>query len=176
MDNYSSKTWVAKYAAEMSDDDVHKKISKLQKKLDNLKSKKAHFEAELGGDKEVKDKLTDIENFEIEDKKFKVEANIINAQSQLEAIQNYQLHDKTVKVTEVSEKITKGDSKVSGTAHASGTANAGGNWGTKSTQKTLCGELGREMVINPYTGRWYTVGDNGAEFVNLPKGGIGFNH
>ena len=32
------------------------------------------------------------------------------------------------------------------------------------------------MVVNPQTGKWYTVGDNGAEFVNLPHGAIVFNH
>ena len=38
------------------------------------------------------------------------------------------------------------------------------------------GELGRELVINVNTGKWHTVGDHGAEFVNLPKNAIVFNH
>ena len=29
---------------------------------------------------------------------------------------------------------------------------------------------------DPKTGRWYTVGENGAEFVNIPAGAIIFNH
>lgn len=33
-----------------------------------------------------------------------------------------------------------------------------------------------EIVVDPHTGRWYTVGDNGAEFVNIPRGSIVFNH
>ena len=33
-----------------------------------------------------------------------------------------------------------------------------------------------ELVVNPQTGKWYTVGDHGAQFVNLPKGAIVFNH
>lgn len=30
--------------------------------------------------------------------------------------------------------------------------------------------------MHPYSGRWHTVGDNGAEFTNIPKGAIVFNH
>lgn len=52
---------------------------------------------------------------------------------------------------------------------AAGTQNAPGG-------KTLVGEIGNELVVNPHTGKWYTVGDNGAEFVNLPHGAIVFNH
>ena len=78
---------------------------------------------------------------------------------------------------------------VNGTANASGTANnslarvhsygramLNGDWGTKKSGTTLVGELGREIVVDPRTGRWYTVGDNGAEFVNIPKNAIVFNH
>lgn len=52
---------------------------------------------------------------------------------------------------------------------AAGTPNASGG-------KTLVGEIGNELVVNPHTGKWYTVGDNGAEFVNLPHGAIVFDH
>lgn len=58
----------------------------------------------------------------------------------------------------------------------SGNANAGGQWGDGTSGKTLVGELGRELVVNPHTNRWYTVGDRGAQFVNLPKDAIVFNH
>lgn len=74
---------------------------------------------------------------------------------------------------------------VNGTAHMAGTvhyphlvghAHASGNWGTKTGGITLVGELGREIVVDPNTGTWHTVGDNGAEFTNIPKGSIVFNH
>ena len=74
---------------------------------------------------------------------------------------------------------------VNGTAHAAGTAHyyhlvghayANGNWGTKTGGTTLVGELGREIVVDPGSGTWHTVGDNGAEFVNIPAGSIVFNH
>lgn len=71
---------------------------------------------------------------------------------------------------------TSGVHGVNGTAHASGTAKAGGDWGTAVGGETLVGELGREIVVDPHTGRWYTVGDNGAEFVRIPAGSIVFNH
>ena len=82
-----------------------------------------------------------------------------------------------------------GTNSASGTAHVSGTANNSlaivhnygraaltGDWGTKRAGKTLVGELGREIVVDPHTGRWYTVGDNGAEFVDIPQNAIVFNH
>lgn len=69
-----------------------------------------------------------------------------------------------------------GGHSVNGTAHASGTAKAGGDWGTAPGGKTLVGELGREIVVDPRTGKWYTVGDNGAEFRDIPHGAIVFNH
>lgn len=33
-----------------------------------------------------------------------------------------------------------------------------------------------EIVVDPHTGRWYTVGDTGAEFRDIPRGAIVFNH
>ena len=80
---------------------------------------------------------------------------------------------------------TGGTGGANGTAHASGTAHynhlvghayADGNWGTKTGGTTLVGELGREIVVDPGSGTWHTVGDNGAEFVNIPAGSIVFNH
>lgn len=72
--------------------------------------------------------------------------------------------------------VKTGAVDVNGTAHVSGTAKAGGDWGTAPGGKTLVGELGREIVVDPHTGRWYTVGDNGAEFRDIPAGAIVFNH
>ena len=68
-----------------------------------------------------------------------------------------------------------------GTAHAHGTAfargfvisnhaYAGGKWGLPNDQTALTGELGTEIVVRD--GNWFTVGDDGAEFVNLKKGDI----
>lgn len=82
-----------------------------------------------------------------------------------------------------------GSMSVNGTANINGTANnslsrlhsygramASGDWGTKKNGTTLVGELGREIVVDPCTGKWHTVGDNGAEFVDIPQNAIVFNH
>lgn len=67
-----------------------------------------------------------------------------------------------------------------GTAHVNGTTRRGkafvsGNWGVPRTERALVGELGQETVVTP-DGHYQTVGDNGAEFVNIRKGSIIFNH
>lgn len=70
-----------------------------------------------------------------------------------------------------------GKGKVNGTANVNGTAGnafAKGNWGTKEDGTALVGELGQEMIVRD--GRFFTVGDDGAEFVNYKKGDIVFNH
>lgn len=68
----------------------------------------------------------------------------------------------------------RGVNDVNGTTHAHGTAHAGGNWGAPRTETALTGELGRELIVRG--DRWFTVGDNGAEFANIQKGDIIFNH
>ena len=37
-------------------------------------------------------------------------------------------------------------------------------------------DISWRIVVDPHTGKWYTVGDNGAEFRDIPKGSIVFNH
>ena len=65
-------------------------------------------------------------------------------------------------------------SKVNGTAHVNGTAFAHGDWSTKDSGTALVGELGRETVVR--NGKFFTIGDDGAEFFNYKKGDIIFNH
>lgn len=70
--------------------------------------------------------------------------------------------------------------KVNGTAHVRGTlpskgsTYARGSWGAPRDETALVGELGQELLVRD--GRWYTVGDNGAEFTNIKRGDIIFNH
>lgn len=79
-------------------------------------------------------------------------------------------------ITRYVNYVKTGDVSVNGTAHVGGTAKAGGDWGTAPGGRTLVGELGREIVVDPHTGKWYTVGDTGAEFRDIPAGAIVFNH
>ena len=69
-----------------------------------------------------------------------------------------------------------GKNSANGTAHAYGTALADGVWGAKQGGMALVGELGREVIVDPLTGKWRTVGDNGAEFTYVPKHALVFNH
>lgn len=55
-----------------------------------------------------------------------------------------------------------------GKSSAGGTLNAAGG-------KTLVGEIGPEIVVDPKTGTWRTVGIHGPEFVNLTRGSIVLN-
>ena len=58
--------------------------------------------------------------------------------------------------------------------YADGTAHAEGSWGAEETGTSLVGELGPEILVR--NGRWTTVGENGAEFTQVKKGDIIFNH
>jgi len=55
-----------------------------------------------------------------------------------------------------------------------GFAHAKGSVALAKGQKTLMGELGPELVVS--NGRYFVVGENGAEFVDLDKDAIVFNH
>ena len=83
---------------------------------------------------------------------------------------------KDLKRTVTYRVRTEGSVEANGTAHLSGTAKAGGDWGTAKGGTALVGELGEEVIVDPHTGRWYTVGENGAEFRDIPQGAIVFNH
>ena len=97
------------------------------------------------------------------------------------------IKSKSVTITSWFKKITSGGSTrndSNGFSDANGTANVNGttgrafsqgNWRTKKSETALVGELGREIVVTPQN-RWYTVGDRGAEFANIPRGSIVFNN
>ena len=81
---------------------------------------------------------------------------------------------------ENSGKSSGGGGRVNGSANAYGSMRVGaaklqGDWRAHAG-RSLVGELGQEIIVNGDTGRWYTVGDNGAEFVNIPENAIIFNH
>lgn len=77
-------------------------------------------------------------------------------------------HTITINMRQNTVKASRVQTYAEQRAGAYGGAFAGG--------RTLVGELGNELVVNPHSGKWYTVGDNGAEFVNLPKDAIVFDH
>lgn len=69
-----------------------------------------------------------------------------------------------------------GGSGANGTAHAYGTALANGAWGAKQGGMTLVGEMGQELLVHIRSGKYETIGDNGAEFIRIEPGDIIFNH
>ena len=87
----------------------------------------------------------------------------------------------STKVINVSVNVTGeeqlGGIKAYGNARAYGNAFESGRWGTGTGPiSALVGELGQELVVDPSSGKFYTVGNSGAEFVQLPKNAIVFNH
>ena len=70
----------------------------------------------------------------------------------------------------IEEKTAKANLNVYVTAYA----NAKGNVALAGGTQTLMGELGPELVVS--NGRYFVVGQSGAEFVDLDKDAIVFNH
>ena len=64
--------------------------------------------------------------------------------------------------------------QLNGSAHLLGSAKSNGDWSVKKSEKALVGELGTEVIVRG--GKYFSVGDNGAEFVNVRKGDVIFNH
>lgn len=111
--------------------------------------------------------------------------NVSAVQAKLDKLNATSISDKTFTVTTDYRTIGSGTERTihtpgaSGrlTIYADGTAHASGDWGLKRPEhNSLVGELGTETVVDPHTGRYYTVGDKGAELIDLPKDAIIFNH
>ena len=71
-----------------------------------------------------------------------------------------------------------GGGGAAGTAHSRGTAHVGrayahGDWGTKTGGVALGGELGQELIVRD--GKFFTIGDDAAEFFKYKKDDIIFN-
>lgn len=137
---------------------------------DSPKDKEAKVSYKIGTQEEAKDILATV-NYELGeqdsplDKTAKVNYELGTQDSPL---------DKTATVTYVSS----GESPAAGTAHVDGTASSGhafarGDWGIKGNGVALGGELGREIVVRD--GKFFTIGDNGAEFFRYKKNDIIFN-
>ena len=134
---------------------------------------------------QAKSDVQSVENEKVNSKNFTVTADTLQANLALTAVgrllSGINSKEVTVTVNRVvnESKGKSGDSgshSLSGTANIKGTAYAGGNWGNPKTQEVLVGERGVEIVVDPHTANWYTVGDNGSEFRRIPKNAIVFNH
>lgn len=61
------------------------------------------------------------------------------------------------------------------TGNVHGNAYASGKLGIKKSENALVGEIGQELIYNPATGTYRTVGDHGPEITRLQKGDLIFN-
>ena len=127
--------------------------------------------------KSIHDELISLDEQTIADKSFNVSmTGNYTVTSQLDTIKNKltEIDGMTATATINVQTNKSGGVGVDGTAHALGTALKDGSWGAKKTETALVGELGPEMLVR--NGRWTTIGENGAEFTQVKKGDIIFNH
>ena len=100
---------------------------------------------------------------------------VVNYSASVEALTDAQKH-KTGTITYKANIIGFGG-VAQGTAKANGTtfgrAFARGDWGIKGNGVALGGELGTEVVVR--NGKWFTIGDQGAQFFRYKKNDIVFN-
>ena len=118
--------------------------------------------------------ITELNENPAQDQEIEIDANHLSALSKIGTIQQNlnNLKNKTINIS--VNYSTTGAGKVDGTAHVSGTAFKSGTWGAEQSETALVGELGPELLVR--NGRWTTVGENGAEFTDVRKGDIIFNH
>lgn len=190
--------------AEKAGQTVREFAAELRTELDGLKSDAATiatvFGIELDEDqqKTIKEELEDVEEITIHDKKFKVTATglstvvrqmkeLVDLARELDGIDISGIDLNTSSSpTRDSNGIYLGDSYhpwgsggripefANGTFHIPNSAFANGSVGAPKAATALTGELGPEMIVRG--NRWFTVGDNGAEFTQIKKGDIIFNH
>ncbi|MDD3150127.1 MAG: hypothetical protein PHV68_04760, partial [Candidatus Gastranaerophilales bacterium] len=148
------------------------KVDELMLKLQTLNDEYSTIEVYAGiDDEDVLSSLEAIQDYVIDDKEFTVSMDGYGTTKQrLETVTRLLngIKSKTVYVTTYTKTAAQ---------NYAGTANASGSWGTKEDEKnSLVGELGTELLVNPKTGMYETVGEHGAEIVDIPKGSIIFNH
>ena len=135
-----------------------KDVDSLKGAIDNLDPKTVEAIAKAIGKSDVKSLKDTISG--LKSKTITVTAKIKNIVSTL-----------TQMGKKAAENRTGG---VNGTANVDGTAFKQGSWGTKNSGTALVGELGTEVLVR--NGKYYTIGDNGAEFIKYKRGDIIFNH
>lgn len=148
--------------------------------------------------------IADVNSTEMEDKPVDITADPTQANSDIDSVDENDIADKKpfIAMTGVSTALrdidsindaldglsgtrhvtidvsyTGGESggvNVDGNFHVPGRAFAGGTIGAPRSEEALVGELGPELLVR--NGRWTTVGANGAEFTQVKKGDIIFNH
>lgn len=138
---------------QLSDDDAKKKINDLIEGKKLLSNGETTQYTVTGTGKKTVDTIQSMWDNIIEDKETK-----------------YTINETTNKRVNYSF----GFGGVNGTAHVNGTAYKSGSWGASETTTALTGELGPELRVRG--NEWTLVGENGAEFTDIRKGDVVFNH
>ncbi len=86
---------------------------------------------------------------------------------------NNTTNNRTYKVANGTANPVGSSAYVDGSAYANGTTHKEGNWGLKNSGIAFGGEVGQELLVRD--GRFFTIGDESAEFFKYKKGDIIFN-
>lgn len=169
-----------------TDPNSQAKVDEIVAKIQSLEGDQSQINVYLNAEtEEATGELQTIENFVINDKPFSVSFNYNSVISQLDTLNGKQIADKSFTVSYTVKREgtgsvidgSAGDSGFSGFGFYRGTAYARGTLGIKHPERNaLVGELGPEMYVDPRTGVYRTVGEYGAELIDLPRGAIIFNH
>lgn len=193
LQNYDQLTTIA-LKFDISEEELKEKINT---RISQLKEDAASMAATFGIDlneedqQTIEEQLESIEEIEIHDKRFKVVAtglsSTLNQVRELLRLSK-ELADMDTPSTSGSEStgfyVSNGYHPTGsggrtmkyadGTFHIPNSAFADGSVGAPKTETALVGELGPEMLVR--NGRWTTIGEDGAEFTQVKKGDIIFNH
>lgn len=160
------------------------KVAGLQTAIGSVQGKSTVVEAKAKGESKVRTLANAINA--VHGKAVNVSASISGTSAETFntlAASIGRLKDKSITVTTHKKTVEDlfGTARSSGTAFAKGTLSndqtnnivRSNSWKTSKAMDALTGEVGQELVV---TGnRWFTVGDNGAEFAHIPKGAVVFN-
>lgn len=138
-------------------------IASVQASINGIKAKNIQMSTNSSS---VTRELKNVDRYTIGNKSFSVTIKN-NPLTTLSNINSYVIKDKSYKVTTYSNSVK------TGTGKAQGTACANGNWGTKDSGVALGGEIDRELIVRD--GRFFTIGDDSAEFFHYKKNDIIFN-
>lgn len=167
-----------------TDEDAQARIGELNELIGNLNTKKATMQVILET-APTESALNELENTEVQPLNVLLEATdyasetLNNVKNLLNSITSKTVVIETVHRDSTSNKILPKNTESGGhglNGTFNGSAFAQGDAANPRGQRALIGELGREIVVNPNTGKWRTYGDNGAEFAYIPRNAIVFNH
>lgn len=148
--------------------DANAALEEVNAQLESTEKLRAEIFAKFSDDTtSVMDELESISQYEIDNKRFKVICDGNNANKTLSNILQ--------KINRINDAHIKVDGAI---PEEEGTSNVAGTFGrsyANGRANDLVGELGQEMVVDPSSGRYYTVGDNGPEMIDLPADAIVFN-